>query len=244
MKFEPENKDFDYNQYMHELGGFGWQEEYDIWNLENEDNIYKKLKGYIAIFRRHTRISHHENSGNWDDTFSNEFVEKSFSNFKELIHENTDEIFKNLSSRWILSILNCFYDVGSDEEKSSALAISTLGEIHRYTVMFLYTIPDIDDILENKLVRSNPILSNGDDYICLFKRIRHSITKDTKPLVEGLIKRYFDEDKFIFNLFNQFEFNDMKKDILKLLEKDSSGSYLYSETVKTDYLNTEEPEYK
>jgi len=78
----------------------------------------------------------------------------------------------------------------------------------------------------------------------LFKRIRHSITKDTKPLVEGLIKRYFDEDKFIFNLFNQFEFNDMKKDILKLLEKDSSGSYLYSETVKTDYLNTEEPEYK
>ena len=32
--------------------------------------------------------------------------------------------------------------------------------------------------------------------------IRHSITKDTKPLVEGLIKRYFDEDKFIFNLFS------------------------------------------
>ena len=39
MKFEPENKDFDYNQYMHELGGFGWQEEYYIWNLENEDNM-------------------------------------------------------------------------------------------------------------------------------------------------------------------------------------------------------------
>ena len=94
-----------------------------------------------------------------------------------------------------------------------------MGEIHRYNGLFLNslrdTIPDLTYLLmENKLEWMNEELDQGDDYLALFKRIKHSMTKDTKPLVEGLINRWFGEDDFILNLFNQFHVYDIKNDIL------------------------------
>ena len=81
MKYEPENKNFNYNEYIHRLGGrkyfhpeelsaaeikskykgfqidgqFVATERIDIYNLNKEDNIYKKLKGHIIICRRYVQ---------------------------------------------------------------------------------------------------------------------------------------------------------------------------------------------
>ena len=218
--FSPEDEDFDYSSYMDDLLGLG-NEKMDIYNLKNEDNLYKKLKGYIIIARRGSSVTHPDNyeGGDWGVEFSDEFIEENFNDFKKLIHENVDEIFQNLSSRWILALLNNFYDIGNDKEKASVLAISTLGEIHRYNGLFLNslrdTIPDLTYLLEeNKLKCMNEGLDQGDDYLALFKRIKHSMTKDTKPLVEGLINRWLGEDDFILNLFNRFHVYDIKNDIL------------------------------
>ena len=71
MPFEPEKWDklddsqqsIKYNAYMEWCGGvcYGGQENldnkycdnFDIQNLKNEDNLYKKLKGYICMCRRY-----------------------------------------------------------------------------------------------------------------------------------------------------------------------------------------------
>ena len=54
-----------------------------IYNLKNEDNLYKKLKGYIIIARRGSRVTHPDNydGGDWGVEFSDEFIESSDSEF-------------------------------------------------------------------------------------------------------------------------------------------------------------------
>ena len=64
MQFEPKKWDsVQYNAYMEWCGGVCYSspenydnkycDNFDIQNLKNEDNLYKKLKGYICMCRRY-----------------------------------------------------------------------------------------------------------------------------------------------------------------------------------------------
>ena len=202
--FKPENKDFNYNKYMDLLGGYGG-EEMDIFNLENEDNIYKKLKGHIIICRRYG-----DNVGGFtkdgpiamEYKFTEEFVIENFNNFKKIVNENMDELIQNLNSRWLQSILECYVDLGTDKEKISALAVS----------VFL-----ISDILYTRIVQpSDETGGNENNYYNLFKRIKRNLTDETSPLIIELVERLFANNNFILNRYNKISKRDVKEQVLGL----------------------------
>ena len=202
--FKPENKDFNYNKYMDLLGGYG-KEEMDIFNLENEDNIYKKLKGHIIICRRYG-----DNVGGFtkdgpiamEYKFTEEFVIENFNNFKKIVNENMDELIQNLNSRWLQSILECYVDLGTDKEKISALAV----------LVFL-----ISDILYTRIVQpSDETGGNENNYYNLFKRIKRNLTDETSPLIIELVERLFANNNFILNRYNEISKRDVKEQVLGL----------------------------
>jgi len=202
--FKPENKDFNYNKYMDLLGGYG-KEEMDIFNLENEDNIYKKLKGHIIICRRYG-----DNVGGFtkdgpiamEYKFTEEFVIENFNNFKKIVNENMDELIQNLNSRWLQSILECYVDLGTDKEKISALAV----------LVFLTS-----DILYTRIVQPpGETEGNENNYYNLFKRIKRNLTDETSPLIIELVERLFANNNFILNRYNKISKRDVKEQVLGL----------------------------
>ena len=90
MSFEPEewnklndvDKSVRYDSYMDWCGGVCYSvaenydnkycDNFDIQNLKNEDNLYKKLKGYICLQRRYIR---HQNYPRPDFLTSDVFQE-------------------------------------------------------------------------------------------------------------------------------------------------------------------------
>jgi hypothetical protein len=202
--FKPENKDFNYNKYMDLLGGYGG-EEMDIFNLENEDNIYKKLKGHIIICRRYG-----DNVGGFtkdgpiamEYKFTEEFVIENFNNFKKIVNENMDELIQNLNSRWLQSILECYVDLGTDKEKISALAV----------LVFLTS-----DILYTRIAQpSDEAGGNENNCYNLFIRIKRNLTDETSPLIIELVERLFANNNFILNRYNKISKRDVKEQVLGL----------------------------
>ena len=203
MKFEP-SSEFDYNEYMGWLGGHG-MEKIDIYNLKDEDNIYKKLKGHIIISRRSAHRGRFD--GQEKFKFSNKFTNKNFNDFKKLIKENIDELIQNLNSRWIVSILECFFDSGNSDEKISSLVIS-----------FMYNTKEFSDDMFGIVdtYRKENFKHEGDTFLWMFERLKDSMTEDTEPLVVELVKEFFEDENFILNRLNQFHNRDIKKEVLSL----------------------------
>ena len=203
--FKPENKDFNYNKYMDLLGGYGG-EEMDIFNLENEDNIYKKLKGHIIICRRYG-----DNVGGFtkdgpiamEYKFTEEFVIENFNNFKKIVNENMDELIQNLNSRWLQSILECYVDLGTDKERISALSVSAVISLN-----IIYELI-VQGAEENELVTEN-------NYYNLFSRIKRNLTDETSPLIIELVERLFANNNFILNRYNKISKRDVKEQVLGL----------------------------
>ena len=95
MPFKPKNWDSSqYNAYMEWCGGVCYSspenfdneycDNFDIQNLKNEDNIYKKLKGYICMCRRYLEYQGYPRP----EFMTEEFLQKNMSDFRELLKNN------------------------------------------------------------------------------------------------------------------------------------------------------------
>ena len=229
--------DSEYNRYIESLGGriqvdgkFVDKEDIDINNLDKEDDIYKKLKGYIIICRR-TRSSNQEVAPKHG--FSDEFIEKNWNDFKKLIEENSEEFIKNLSSRWIMSILMCFMDSTNPKEakhKGAILPIFILMNWHQMDRELLDTVPEYGTRKKDDNFKwpedtpwrdkdNNPIqTTRTEEFIEPFKKIRMGLTDTTKEYVIELYRRLFEDEDFILNRYNRFNAYDIRSNVMAFLE--------------------------
>mgnify|MGYP003633547280 FL=1 len=146
MPFEPKKwKGFDnitqksqYNAYMEWCGGVCYSspenfdneycDNFDIQNLKNEDNLYKKLKGYICMCRRYLEYQGYSRP----EFMTEEYMRENMDNFRQLLKENIDEILTNLSmTKWLYSIIICFIDLGTEEEKTKCKLLVSLMQLNR-----------------------------------------------------------------------------------------------------------------
>lgn len=74
--------------------------------IPEHDNLYVKLKSYIIILRRENNLS-------------------IFKLFKHIVENNINIVLK-LNSRWLISIADTYIDHGNDNEKKTALLISSI----------------------------------------------------------------------------------------------------------------------
>ena len=146
MSFEPEewnklndvDKSVRYDSYMDWCGGVCYSspenydnkycDNFDIQNLKNEDNLYKKLKGYICMCRRYLEYQGYSKP----EFMTEEFLQKNMNDFRELLKKNVDEILTNLSmTKWLYSIIICFIDLGTEEEKTKCKLLVSLMQLNR-----------------------------------------------------------------------------------------------------------------
>ena len=139
MPFKPKSwKSGEYNSYMEWCGGVCYSspenydneycDNFDIQNLKDEDNLYKKLKGYICICRRYLEYQGYSKP----EFMTEEFLQKNMNDFRELLKNNIDEILVNLSmTKWLYSIAVCFIDLGTEEEKTKCKLLVSLMQLNR-----------------------------------------------------------------------------------------------------------------
>ena len=139
MPFKPKSwKSGEYNSYMDWCGGVCYSspenydneycDNFDIQNLKDEDNLYKKLKGYICMCRRYLEYQGYSKP----EFMTEEFLQKNMNDFRELLKNNIDEILVNLSmTKWLYSIAVCFIDLGTEEEKTKCKLLVSLMQLNR-----------------------------------------------------------------------------------------------------------------
>ena len=139
MPFKPKSwKSGEYNLYMEWCGGVCYSspenydneycDNFDIQNLKDEDNLYKKLKGYICMCRRYLEYQGYPRP----EFMTEEFLQKNMNDFRQLLKENIDEILVNLSmTKWLYSIAVCFIDLGTEEEKTKCKLLVSLMQLNR-----------------------------------------------------------------------------------------------------------------
>ena len=78
-----------------------------------------------------------------------EFVEENMNDFRQLIKENIDEILINLSmTKWLYSIIICFIDLGTDEEKTKCKLLVSLMQLNRINLNRSRTIYSEDEVTQ------------------------------------------------------------------------------------------------
>ena len=139
MPFKPKSwKSGEYNSYMEWCGGVCYSspenydneycDNFDIQNLKDEDNLYKKLKGYICMCRRYLEYQGYSKP----EFMTEEFLQKNMNDFRELLKNKLDEILVNLSmTKWLYSIAVCFIDLGTEEEKTKCKLVGALMQLNR-----------------------------------------------------------------------------------------------------------------
>tara|TARA_R100000008_G_C3581385_1_gene168763 strand:- start:1705 stop:2397 length:693 start_codon:yes stop_codon:yes gene_type:complete len=101
-------------------------DHFDIENLKDEDNLYKKLKGYICLQRRYIRMFGIPRA----KFLTEEFFQENMNDFRKLLRENIDEIIRNLSgTKWLPSIMKCFFDCGTKKEKIQVVILTSLMQL-------------------------------------------------------------------------------------------------------------------
>jgi hypothetical protein len=219
-KFEPENWDTldkktrikQYAEYVEYIGGldrskcistkkeiakgnywFSYVDYFDIQNLKDEDNLYKKLKGYICLHRRY--IEHHGYKR--PEYLTEEFFQENMNDFRQLLKENIDEIIMNLGgTKWPASIMKCFFDSGTKKEKIQVVVLASLLQLSR--VDFLRTRSFYSEDSLTALKNSNWL----DKYI---------LPLEDKSF-ENIVSAFFDDN----NPHGLFRYKD---DVLKMLKE-------------------------
>tara|TARA_R100001509_G_scaffold21546_1_gene11306 strand:+ start:102 stop:710 length:609 start_codon:yes stop_codon:yes gene_type:complete len=156
MPFEPEKWDSSkYDLYMDWCGGVSYSgsddipnkfvDNFDMQNLKNEDNLYKKLKGYICMCRRYLEYQGYPRP----EFLTEEFVEENMNDFRQLLKENINEILINLSmTKWLYSIIICFIDLGTDEEKTKCKLLVSLMQLNRINLNRSRTLYSEDEVTQ------------------------------------------------------------------------------------------------
>jgi hypothetical protein len=120
-------------------------DNFDMQNLKNEDNLYKKLKGYICMCRRYLEYQGYPRP----EFLTEEFVEENMNDFRELLKDNVDEILINLSmTKWLYSIIICFIDLGTEEEKTKCKLLVSLMQLNRINLNRSRTLYSEDEVTQ------------------------------------------------------------------------------------------------
>ena len=147
-----------YDYYMDWCGGINYGSEHtfednvDLYNPELEDNLYKKLKAYILLCRRYR---------DKQINMSTKKLRNHLNNFKNLIEDNFQEIINNLgATKWITSILMCFYDLGTVDERSYSKKMIYLLSLNRIDFTRGRTMFTEDPIMNQKLINKTKNTKN------------------------------------------------------------------------------------
>ena len=219
MKFEPEKWDklnktervHQYDEYMVWCGGLDFKkpgyyiegnkggpyhqtvDHFDIENLKDEDNLYKKLKGYVCLQRRYIKMFGIPRA----EYLTEEFFQENMNDFRQLLRENIDEIIKNLSStKWIPSIMKCFFDCGTKKEKIQVVILISLLQLSRV------------DFQRTRSQYSEDAVTTK--YVTNFIE-RHIVPLENKSF-ENIVSAFLEDDSFngIFKY---------KNDVIKMLKE-------------------------
>lgn len=164
-----------YDSYMDWCGGINYDSQYifednvDLYNPDLEDNLYKKIKAYILLCRRYRdkQIS-----------MSDKKIQVHLSNFKSLVEDNFQEIVNNLgATKWITSILMCFYDLGSVDEKSYSKQIIYLLSLNRIDFTRGRTMFTEDPIMRKEFISKFKNVCSIEDF---FKNLKQRIDYEKK----------------------------------------------------------------
>jgi len=199
-----------YDLYMHWCGGMesvitGYREKgdwssgithhiafdnVDILNPADEDNLYKKLKAYILLIRRfRDRGSKVDNR--WNGLYAwgvRDLTEEQFkshmSDFKVLLKENKNEIFDTLgTTKWITSIIMCFYDCGTEEEKFQCLLLLMVFILNRV------------DFARGRTLFTEDLIAAAYERNFLLDEVNQMDMNNFKLFFENLMEVLFDKEK-------------------------------------------------
>ena len=163
-----------YDYYMDWCGGINYnshtfEDNVDLYNPELEDNLYKKLKAYILLCRRYR---------DKQINMSTEKLRNHLNNFKNLIEDNFQEIINNLgATKWITSILMCFYDLGTVDERNYSKKMIYLLSLNRIDFTRGRTMFTEDHIMRKEFIDKFKNVGSIKDF---FKYLKQRIDYEKK----------------------------------------------------------------
>ena len=164
-----------YDYYMDWCGGINYGSEHtfednvDLYNPELEDNLYKKLKAYILLCRRYR---------DKQINMSTKKLRNHLNNFKNLIEDNFQEIINNLgATKWITSILMCFYDLGTVDERNYSKKMIYLLSLNRIDFTRGRTMFTEDPIMRKEFIDKFKNVGSIEDFL---KNLKQKIDYEKK----------------------------------------------------------------
>ena len=164
-----------YDYYMDWCGGINYGSEHtfednvDLYNPELEDNLYKKLKAYILLCRRYR---------DKQINMSTKKLRNHLNNFKNLIEDNFQEIINNLgATKWITSILMCFYDLGTVDERNYSKKMIYLLSLNRIDFTRGRTMFTEDHIMRKEFIDKFKNVGSIEDF---FKNLKQRTDYEKK----------------------------------------------------------------
>ena len=163
-----------YDYYMDWCGCINYnshtfEDNVDLYNPELEDNLYKKLKAYILLCRRYR---------DKQINMSTEKLRNHLNNFKNLIEDNFQEIINNLgATKWITSILMCFYDLGTVDERNYSKKMIYLLSLNRIDFTRGRTMFTEDHIMRKEFIDKFKNVGSIKDF---FKYLKQRIDYEKK----------------------------------------------------------------
>ena len=133
-----------YADYMDWLGGVNtlgrghFTDNVEVLTPEKNSNLYEKLKAYILLCRRYR---------DRNIILKEKEINGHLQNLQKLVEDNFKEIIKNLfMTKWITSILMCFTDLGTEEQKLYAKKLSLLLVLNRINLYRGRTLITLDEL--------------------------------------------------------------------------------------------------
>ena len=163
-----------YDTYMDWLGGINSAYEFkniesnkyftdniDVMQPEKNDNLYKKLKAYILLCRRYR-------DGNI--VLERQHIRKHLDDLKKLMEENLNEIINNLiMTKWYVSILMCFLDLGTYEEKTYFKKILIYMNLSKLDFTRGRTLFSGDDLTNQTLLKKSKHIQSSNQLLETFR---------------------------------------------------------------------------
>ena len=173
-----------YDDYMEWLGGintlgFGYYtDNVEVLTPEKNSNLYEKLKAYILLCRRYRDNLIERNQ--IDYNLKKEEMDVHLRNLQKLVEDNFKEIVRNLfMTKWITSILMCFTDLGTEEQKLYAKKLSLLLVLNRINLYRGRTLITFDELTLKEQFSQVSNINNIDE-------LYDKLEKNTKYLKEIL----------------------------------------------------------
>jgi len=227
-KLDPVDRNKQYDIYMEWCGGIEGGKNYDnvdLHNLKKEDNLYKKLIGYILICRRYESKLVWDGSSTYNLGMDEKEFQDNMNDFRKLLKDNLEEIILNLGyTKWITSILRSFVHLGTDREKFNVLILIGLLSLNRidlsrgrtlFTEDFLMNESQIKFFIKSILPLENKNFENifktflGYDKAKYNDTSSHKVRYDVKS--HNILKK-------LVSYFNMKKYKSPKNELINILK--------------------------